>query len=359
MSTYTGAYVNHLVMVLTASAISGEHAVVFSPPGWGKTSIARDTAARIGKFVLVRIDPTTPPEAIRGAYNPAALLQGRLERVLDGTPYEDGVRVAILDELFRADDVFFDACLALMDRVGWGVERPVVWATSNFVAQSERVNALIDRIALWYWVKPDGVDVRQIAIAHVSGAGPQLPNVTIPDWSQIVEVRKAMATVTRRSSDVVADFLESIASEAVAQGLALNPRRVAQWTSLITALSIWEHGTADFDSVGGMARRAMLYAWAATSPSDADAWKQVVMAVSDRVGAAIESVLSEALKKFREVSSLPTAQERLARAGELGQVIASAQMTLRGIAQDARIEAAIATLNEWFSQAIQGVSPKV
>ena len=112
----------------------------------------------------------TPPEALRGAYDPAALLNGRLERVVAGTPYDPTARVSILDEVFRANEVVFDTMLDVLDRLdAKPAQAPVAWATANFVAQGERVEALLDRIALWLWISPDAMDVAAIVGAHLDG----------------------------------------------------------------------------------------------------------------------------------------------------------------------------------------------
>ena len=85
---FVGNYPEQVRSVLTASALAGVHAIILGPPGWGKTSLALACARALGGlggYVVIRLDPATPPARIQGAYDPAAILQGRLERVLEGT----------------------------------------------------------------------------------------------------------------------------------------------------------------------------------------------------------------------------------------------------------------------------------
>ncbi len=359
MTTFIGGYVDDVRTCLTASALAAQHAVVLGAPGWGKTAIARALAQRMAPdaWTFVRLDPSTPPDVVRGAYNPAALLEGRLERVVDGTPYDPRVRVVILDEVFRASDVVYDALLDVLDRLDADPDAAAVaWATANFVAQGERVEALLDRIALWLWLQPDTLDAGAIVQAHLNGLqGLDVPG-DVPDWKTIEEVRAARPGP--KATKAVADLLSTLAQEAAAQGRRPHPRRLAQWTRLVYRAAVYHTGEADFAAVPDEAARVLRWAWPAPTAEEAATWSQIAAAIVDAVGAAIEAAMAQALQKFREVASLADPAQRTGRVAELGQILAQTQESLRQIGgDDPRVDEAIETLTRWFAAAVRGEVP--
>jgi MoxR-like ATPase len=178
--------------------LANQHAIVLGAPGWGKTAVGRALAAQLAPapeaVTFVRVDPSTPPEVVRGACDPAPLLAGRLEPVTSGTPYGPGCRLAILDEVFRANEMMFDALLDVLDRQDAAPGHPdSVWTTANFVAAGERVEALRDRFALWLWLSPDTLDVSELVGTHLSanGQGSLMVSGVIPDWQTLEDTRRA------------------------------------------------------------------------------------------------------------------------------------------------------------------------
>lgn len=155
---WMGQYPKDVKLALIASAISGHHCIFVSEPGYGKTEMAHQAAKAVAGEdgrLMIPIDPSTPPEAIRGAWNPASMLQGKLERVVDGTPYDPTIKVVILDEIWRANDVCFDALIHVTGRKDIDqTTRPVFWGTANFVGKQDRTAALRDRFAIWMWLNP-------------------------------------------------------------------------------------------------------------------------------------------------------------------------------------------------------------
>lgn len=359
--TFVGGYVADLRDALVASALSGQHAIVLGAPGWGKTAIARSLAKSIagdGAWTFTRLDPSTPPEQVKGAFDPAALLNGKLERVVAGTPYDPVARVSILDEVFRANDVVFDTCLDVLDRMDAHPDQAaVVWGTANFVAQGERVEALIDRFGLWLWLKPDVLDVAAIAGAHLNGAHELSVPGGIPDWTDVVNVRKA--TPGAKARRAVAELLDTLAQEASAQGRRPHPRRVTQWSKLVYRLGVYDTGQADFSTVPEIASRALRWAWPMPAAEEAESWAQIAAGVIDAVGSAIEGALAQAIVKFREVAGIADQAQRMGRMGELGALLASAQATLKQVGgDDPRVAEASARLTEWFAMAARGESPE-
>ncbi len=362
MSTFIGSYVSDIRDCLIAGVLSGQHAVVLGAPGWGKTAIARAMAARVagdGRWCLVRLDPSTPPEAVRGAYDPAALLQGRLERVVGGTPYDPRARLVILDEIFRANEVVFDVLLDVLDRLDLSPDTaPVAWATANFVAQGERVEALRDRIALWLWLQPESLDPRAVVGAHLAAGddGLSVPG-EIPGWETVLEVRATRPG--EKALRAVGELLSQLTQEAQAQGRRVNPRRLAQWARLVYRVGVYTTGEADFAALPDEAARVLRWAWPAPTPEEAASWAQIALSIVDAVGAAIEAAMAQALAKFREVAAIGDPGARTAKVAELGQVLAGTQATLRQVGgDDPRVPEAIRTLTEWFAAAVSGKEPR-
>ncbi|HLF28193.1 MAG TPA: AAA family ATPase [Anaerolineae bacterium] len=358
--SFVGGYVTDLRDVLVASALSGQHAVVLGAPGWGKTAIARSLAKSIagdGAWTFNRLDPSTPPEAVRGAYDPAALLNGQLSRVVTGTPYDVSARVSILDEVFRANDVVFDACLDVLDRMDANPDQAaVVWSTANFVARGERVEALIDRFGLWLWLQPDTLDVAALVGAQLSSVNGLNVSGGLPDWKDVESVRQARPG--DKAKHAVAELLETLALEATAQGRRPHPRRVTQWSKLVYRLGVYDTGQADFSAVPDVASRALRWAWPMPASEEAESWAQIAAGVVDAVGSAIEGALAQAVVKFREVAGISDQAQRMGRMGELGALLANAQATLKQVGDDdPRVAEASARLTEWFAAAARGEMP--
>lgn len=210
---FVGSYIDDMKLILTASALSRQNAILLGAPGWGKTAVTRSLAGQLtnGKFAFARIDPSTPPDVVRGAYNPAALLDGRLERVVSGTAYDPQMGLALIDEIGRGNEVTFDALLDTLDRLD-DPNAPPVWATSNFMPSNERVAALIDRFAMWYWINPQGLDVAAISASQLNGRGPQVDVSDLPDWAEVQDIRKA--TPGGKAIKAIGELLENLSTDA-------------------------------------------------------------------------------------------------------------------------------------------------
>lgn len=358
---FVGSYVDDVRDVTIAGLVSGQNVMLLGAPGFGKTAIARDVAERVAsngeKWSFNRLDPSTPVETVAGAYDPAALLDGRLERVTDGTPYQPGNRIAILDEMFRASEPMFDKLLDVCDRkdVDNGDAATVV-GTANFVAESERTEALIDRFAFWYWVDANDFDAAAIVDVHLGTNGKPTTPGEIPTWDDVARVRAYEPTA--ETMDVVKRFILTLVEIATPEGRKPHPRRLAQWSQIVYRVSAYEHGAADFDTVSPLAARVMRFAWPNTSPESAGEWATIVAATIDPIDSAVDEIMADAVTEFRRVAGLnPT--ERPAALNDLGAFNIAKQNTLNELARqygdDPRIENAIIQLTSWFGLAASGM----
>lgn len=369
MSQFVGPYVRDLSSVLLASALSGQNAYLIGAPGWGKTALSLSVAAALvgeewmepepGKLitdqhagVFVEISPASPPDVLTGPFNPAELLAGRMVYQTYGTPYHGPVKIAILDELGRGNDATFDKCLHVTNRQGQ--HRPPVWATSNFMPQNERVQALIDRFLLWYWIHPERLDVPAMTAAQLGGnGGPAIDRAGLPTWAEVEEIRAADAGIN--AINVIGELLRELSEAAAAEGRQAHPRRITQWSWLLFRVGLWKSGSADFSSIPDDAAGLLQYAWPATTAAEAASWKEIVASVVDVLGAAIEAAMAEVQVKLRELSGLGP-RDRNERLSEFTMFIQRTAEDLERLAgpNNAKVEGAITQMQTWLSQALQG-----
>lgn len=358
MSTFTGSYISDIKSALTASLLAGQNALLIGAPGYGKTAVARSLAQQVtdGHFSFVRVDPSTPVEAVKGAYDPAEFLNGRLVRVVAGTPYAPDCRLAIVDEIGRGNEMLFDALLDTLDRVDRD-DAPPVWATTNFMPQKDRTAALIDRFALWVWVQPDALDIGAVVSAQLAGSRPQVDMSGVPAWDEIQAVRQMTPNAGTRAA--VADKLRDLSSKAAAEGRGVHPRRLTQWANIVYRVGAWKTGQADFQTIPDEAIKPLRYAWPALTAEESASWAQIAGSVIDAVGAAIESALAQVLAKMRELSAAPASQ-RPALVMGVAQLMQSTQTTLAHLAgsDNERVQKAIGDMNSWLALAARGEEVK-
>ncbi|MCK9598650.1 MAG: AAA family ATPase [Sphaerochaeta sp.] len=354
---FVGSYVSQLKGTLAASAVSGHNVMLISAPGWGKTEMARAAGNYIAGqdgLITVELDPSTPPETIRGAYDPAALLNGQLNRLVDGTPYSPKAKVVLLDEVWRANDVVFDSLIHATNRKDIDPRtRPVFWGTSNFVGKGERTEALRDRFALWVWMEPD-LDVSAVSSAHLFNGTGIDPEFTkgLPTWAECLDARSAVPT--QRAAKVVIDIVEKLAAEAQANFI-VNPRRVVQWTEILFRNTFLVTGTNDFQRVPDHIAGLLRYAYPAPEKETARAWGEVAASIADPVGAAIEAARAEILKEFRRVAAIKDIKERTNNLTGLGVLLANAQSNLSSIGgDDPRVGNVVSEINGWMVAAVNG-----
>lgn len=354
---FAGSYTQKFRSILTASAVSGQNLMAISSPGWGKTDMARATARGIAGdqgMIFIELDPSTPPEVIRGAYDPAALLNGELKRIVTGTPFDPNAKIVILDEVWRANDVLFDGLIhATAQKAVDPAKHPVIWGTANFVGKAERTEALRDRFAMWYWMDGE-LDTSGVIAAHLnngfSGVDPDWSN-GLPDWQTCLDIRAAHPG--SHALQAVTEMIETLVEEAGKANFPINPRRVVQWSHLLFCNGMYQTGSDDFNTVPTAASAMLRYAYPASDKATSQKWAEVAVSIADSVGAAIESYRAVALEKFQSIMRIKDIRERQSHIGELSQVLVAATADLERIAKkDPRGAEALAEMTGWFAKAV-------
>jgi len=354
---FVGAYVADMTNVAIASVFAGVHASFQSAPGWGKTAILSAAAAAIaGEDHTNRIDlsPASSPALITGLDDPKVLInEGRFVKVTTGTPFDPNMKIVILDEFFRGNDAAFDAALHALDPMKQS--GAIVWGTNNFIPTGERQAALLDRIALWYWLPAQAVNVAAVASSLLLSEGsPQVPGY-LPDWDQVMAVRAARPG--QKAVDTVTSYLETLIAEAINEGFGVgHPRSVAHMSKVLYRVAAAYNGAEDFTNLPPQAIKAMRYCYPAANYAEAVKWASFINTLTDRVAAEIDRVLSENVVEFKRVAAITDASQRNAASIALGQNLANAQATLAqqfGMA-DPRISEAVQTITKWYASALAG-----
>jgi MoxR-like ATPase len=362
---FQGAYVTEMRDALHASALSGLHLVMMSEPGWGKTAVARMVMHDIAgeeNSIFIRCEGSTPPEAVKGMPDPAAALDSppRIELNIEGTPYDPNAHIVLIDEIFRPNDVVFDVFVDTLNRQDVSLdEAPVVWGTSNFVTQSDRTAAVRDRFAMWVWIPPQVMDVETMVKAQLHrdyGEELKVPtNGRTPTLEDIREVKK-MRPKNVETDEVISTWLEILAEEAKGQGFEINPRRMAQWTQLVYRTSAYYHEDEDFDVIHPQTVDAMRWAMPTLEIKEWRKWDKIVSSMRDVVGAAIDSLMREAYKKFKVISN--STKDKTELAFQLGEALAEAQRSLSELdSDDKRLEKAVEDLTGYYAAFLRGKDP--
>lgn len=360
-----GSYLNALSETAVAAAAGQVAVLSVGPPGCGKSALLRSFANWfLSPALAVSCDESTPPSRVKGRPHPAALLQGREVTRVEGSLADHVLNGAVIDEITRANPLVWDALLPFLERT-----RPIVLATANWLVDDDRVQALHDRITFWVWTTP--AMTPQMA-ADIAASGIQRLELerTAPDndalrmgavywrdeWPEPAALRQVWGMAPgRKAAAAIQDAVRALADEALKAGFLPNPRRITQWMRVLYGRTCLEMGTADWDGVADVALRALVHAWPAADESEAATWRQVALRVVDTVGATIEAILGEVKERLQRVAGLsPT--ERGQQAMVLGRWIAEKQAQLQAIA-DSRAAGIVATLDQWFRQAITGVDP--
>jgi MoxR-like ATPase len=354
---YTGKYVESLASIAIASILARQHLMVIGPPGWGKT----DVLDWIGKQVagsgyrFARLEPTAPPEKIRGPIRLSAYLENDVyEFNSDGTPYDKDATVVLLDEAHRPSDPVFDLLIDLLNRKDVPIDlRPVVWGTANFLVENERIEALNDRFALWYWMETGMVDMDQMGRSMLANMDTELAvRGTFPTWEQVKEIRAMLPGES--AVEAIIKFTRLLREEAAAQKLIVHPRRQRQWMDLIFRYAAYITGSNNFTVVPPQVAGIMKYAWTCPTREMFVKWAEICGAVADPLAALLESVGETALEQFKKYGG---ANQSSANIVALGSALANAQATLEEYAGDPRTVEMNDKLNEAFAKALQGKDP--
>jgi MoxR-like ATPase len=369
---FVGRYVNVVREVAIAGILAQMHVCFVGPPGCGKTAmlidLAGQMAGQVGRdWVLTRIDPSTSAEAVLGMPDPAAVLDvdnPRFERILDGTPFQPGVKMWLPDEVYRGSDPFFDAMMQPLDmgKTRNNGDYPVALGTTNFIVEGPRVEALNDRFSMIVFLKPGPMDVDEVVRVNMfSGGRPEMPG-QIPDWDEVEDIRAMVPT--EKSYKAVRQVCRDLYAAASKEGRAPERRRMNQWQEILFRYSAYLLDTHDFDTVPDKARRMLRYCYAATSEDEASAWANIVSSVMDVVGAGIDRIMAKAVEQFREVSQISDQGERMTAVARLGKALEGHTKSLQALsADDSRIHdketGATQQLTNWFAAAAQGQSETI
>lgn len=359
-NVFYGDYVQTVVDVCTAAAVSGQHAIIIGLPGAGKTTISKTALDKLtnGRYLFKRINPSTPVEEIMGAYDPAALLNtGEMKRVMDNTPYNPHIRGFVLDEIARGSEVMFDALLDVLDRqdVTSIYDQAFCLATANFTIEGERANALKDRFALWVYLPNEAVDIDRFCDSYIPGQRPTLAQ-PLPQWADIEKARAAVPGPNARAA--IKNLLKGLEEAAAAQDgfmLGGNNRRLGQWFDLLYRVGVLVSGDPDFAEVPERAAALLRYAWPCQTEAEAGQWAAIVNEIVDLVGTAIEEIMGAAFAKFSQINGASDI-EKADMLIPLGEFMVSAQAQLRKIGgKNTKVDAACNTLKDWYQMACRGM----
>lgn len=375
---FVGSYINDMRDAVIAAVVSRLHIAFNGAPGYGKTSVAKDLGERMvtkDHFSMVRFKPTTGDSAVYGAVDIPAIMGKRentfevdgLPRLYAGKPVSPMTLLFLGDEWPRCNDAIMDVWLDIMDRwedrVGTMTTGPVCILTSNWLPTGERAEAVMDRIGLTMWVKPDGnLTTRDLAKAQLKAMNSRMTvSGYVPTFEEVQEVWSAQ--LTDRANEAVLNAIDEIERHA-RTGLQdqngkvkraftpINPRRLAYWDHLLAKTSVLYRGTADFTEVHPKAMQALQYAWTSKTAEEYDDWRELVSAIADPITSAVEG----ATQNFLDYCIAHKKDTNFFADG--GAVLGRALTTISelGIKEDdARFIHAKETLNGIFRDAIRNI----
>ncbi len=377
---FSGQYPQEIRRLVIAAVLSGHNAIILGAPGYGKSEITESLAAQIvgedwdhswvepgrkrttgGAAIVTQFDMDSTKDLVTGPVDPAQILNGAYVYQTDNTAYDPRTLIALYDEVYRASPHALSPMLDSLNQRR--PDRPVVIGSANFVVKNERTAALRDRFALWFWVPDESLDPSELVgrrlDAQGKGQGLQVDG-KVPTWPEVASVRtarpgpQAIKAISRLVADLVRD--------ARRQKRIVHPRRMGQWTDILFRVGMfYANMDPDFARVPDEAIHLLRYMWPALDPSDAAEWGAICGSVVDAVGSAVQQILSTIIADFESLAAIGSAEERIAQSGQYGQKMATAQASLNTLkaeyGDDERIGSAIRTVSEWFSEALNGVTP--
>lgn len=308
---FIGHYVDEMALVMTASAVSNQHAIFIGKPGCGKTDIVRSACERMfgNDSIFIRLNPTTPPEKLVGTVDPAGLLESpsvwRYNR--EGTAEDPNAMSIILDEIFRASDAVNDININTLNRQDNDNpdDAPIVIATANFLNITERTEALLDRFPFYYWVPNEHLELADVVRSHLTSLGKRLEvDSDLPTLQETLDVQKAVPT--DNSIKAVTEKLEELVGEMTSADNDLtwempNRRRIKFWDTMLFRTTVYFGGVADFTEVHEKATTALAWSQVLRSEKEAQDWKSMMSGLADPMGLIIENIMKSTYKKMQEV----------------------------------------------------------
>lgn len=357
---YVGKYVDEIKDALTASALAGVNAVLISKPGYGKTEMAIEIGNRVSDehCLFKGLHYATPAEELNGMLDPQSAFASPPRFVLnrEGSIWDEKVRVVILDEFHRTNDVAFSILMHAMERKDKS-SAPVFWGTANMLPSGPRHDALLDRIAIIAWLVPDKIDTRLVVRAQLSGNHKMTVGDGIPAWGEVTEVRSA--TPGKKAIRAVEQMVRDIESEVANAGLNdFNPRRSTQWAKILFRVSVYITGEADFSEIPTKAMRSLRHAFLAKTEEEAKLWKSIFSTIEDPLASALDEIRNRALNAFNGVLPFTKDPSRRAEGAQrLGEVLAEVQKDLSAFENEQsrdRIDDTLKGILDAFNKVVRG-----
>lgn len=352
-NTFVGGYVDDIVQLTAAAMVSQLHAIVISPPGWGKTDIfmaATKQMAGEGNYNVTKLTPSTSPSRINGIYNPAEYLKGNMINMVAGTASDPRNLVVIFDEVGRASEVAYDELLHIYDRKDDNPDHwPVILGTANFFPTDERTEALRDRIGLWAHVYPKISDPTPYLESFRDINHRPAINQRLPAWDEVLAVR-AM-TPGDKAHAAISSLIGMLMRE-IGQGkdpMYPNPRTLRQWYNVTFRYSAYLTGNDNFAEVPNETKRVLRYCWPMPTKDAWEAWGRKTASLADYVGAMIKAQFShcvseiEKLQKqagdkstiaYKAINVISETQKRIIAEGGTDPRVAKAKEALQAMVPD-------------------------
>lgn len=234
--------------VLIRASIAGVNLHMIASGGLAKSLLLREYARCITNAIYFEkaLQPGTPPEAVIGPYDYAAMAQGgAFERKLDG--YIGHSHIGFVDELLRSSKLMRDALMPVMNvgerhvEANGGMERAwidfmVTASNTWFEPDDPYTQALQDRITLMLRVediKADDNFKELLRRDHErrqglqSGAFEKARETMTIEQFELAQAQVAAVRPSPEFLDEVADLRRKVNGE----GLQVSPRR---WTELVS-----------------------------------------------------------------------------------------------------------------------------
>lgn len=208
------------IEALLLGIISRQHVLLVGPPGTGKSYLCRSVADGIdaANYTERLLAPTTPPEALFGPVDIAALRDGRYEHVGSGTAQD--AHILFLDEVFRANAAILDSLLHLL-----GPERqaligtkqvkvPLVCAigATNTWSDSADQQAIFDRWLLRVQVRPVTPSGREQVM--FDDLPPVTPELTLSELEELQEKARTLG-LAQQTREALSEILHELNSEGI------------------------------------------------------------------------------------------------------------------------------------------------
>lgn len=152
-----------VLKITLLALLAGENILLVGPPGTGKSLISRRVSSAIGnqnyndyfEYLLTKF---STPEELFGPLSIADLKADRFNRKTDG--YLPSVKVAFLDEIFKANSSILNSLLTIMNEKVFhnGLMREevplqsIIAASNELPTNQDELTALYDRLLLRYFV---------------------------------------------------------------------------------------------------------------------------------------------------------------------------------------------------------------